>query len=110
MIVSLLFILGSLAPFVYLTLAVPLGREIFSSSTGADTTSSSSPDSDPGLRLGDLYNEVNSVLGVLLGPVLGFIVDRAGMIPLLISSTLALGILTVLCPIASWPVRDVLNL
>ena len=91
-----------ISPFIYMTMADPMGEQIFAAH--AEGRSSS------GERLATMFNQVNGVLGLILGPILGIVVDRCartddGILGLGCMILCCLAVIALLCPIAMWSVQ-----
>eukprot|EP00584_Thalassiosira_punctigera_P009040 CAMPEP_0172529078 /NCGR_PEP_ID=MMETSP1067-20121228/3244_1 /TAXON_ID=265564 ORGANISM="Thalassiosira punctigera, Strain Tpunct2005C2" /NCGR_SAMPLE_ID=MMETSP1067 /ASSEMBLY_ACC=CAM_ASM_000444 /LENGTH=857 /DNA_ID=CAMNT_0013313067 /DNA_START=97 /DNA_END=2670 /DNA_ORIENTATION=- len=88
-----------MAPFVYMTMTDPMAREVFGTV-------------ESGERLATMYNVCNGYLGLVLGPLLGVVVDRfrrpqngVELMGYIIVVTLAL--IATLCAVPSWTLQMV---
>jgi len=98
--------LAWMAPFIYMTMADPMGEQIFA----ATTRTAAGEDRSSGERLATMFNQVNGVLGLVLGPILGIIVDRCahpedGILGLGVMILSCLAVIALLSPIAVWSVQ-----
>ena len=96
--------LAWMAPFIYMTLADPMGEEVFADSKSIDGEGTS------GEKLATMFNKVNGFLGLVLGPVLGIVVDQFahpedGIFGLGVMIVTCLTTIAVMCPISLWGVQ-----
>jgi len=87
---------GWLPAFVYMSMADPLGQEIFGEEGGGD-----------GFSLGISFLKINTLVGLLVGPACGLLVDTfqhpsEGLIEICILMTVSLAVVTLLCGVANW--------
>mmetsp|Transcript_30492 Transcript_30492/g.61195 ORF Transcript_30492/g.61195 Transcript_30492/m.61195 type:complete len:874 (+) Transcript_30492:77-2698(+) len=94
--------MGWVPAFVYMSMADPLGQEIFGGEGGGGI----------GLSLGVSFLKINTLVGLLVGPACGLLVDKFqhpsdGLIEICMLMTVSLAVVTLLCGVASWMVQIV---
>lgn len=95
--------LAWMAPFIYMTLADPMGEEVFAGTPANGGVAN-------GERLATMFNKVNGFLGLVLGPILGIVVDRFahpkdGIFGLGVMILTCLTAIAVMCPFPIWGVQ-----
>jgi len=93
--------MGWTPAFVYMSMADPLGQEIFGGEGGGI-----------GLSLGVSFLKINTLFGFLVGPACGVLVDKFqhpsdGLIEICMLMTVSLAVVTLLCGVANWMVQIV---
>jgi len=94
--------MGWVPAFVYMSMADPLGQEIFGGEGGGGI----------GLSLGVSFLKINTLVGLLVGPACGLLVDKFqhpsdGLIEICMLMTVSLAVVTLLCGVANWMVQIV---
>ena len=100
-----LFMMG---PFVYMTMADPMGTAIFDRDRDPDLIETD--DINSGERLATIYNQWTAALGFIAGPIVGILVDRAprpkeALWNMLWPICVATLVVAVCCPIPSWGIQ-----
>ena len=119
-----------LVGFIYMTMADPLGSEIFTTHpnisrnaaahhpnpTETNNSNSNNTNNDAvdtaGEQFGTLFNQMNALLGFFVGPVIGVIIDRiskpaTGLQYLVWSMMLTLGVIGGTCRVPNWSFQTI---
>jgi len=99
-------VLAFLPPFIWMSMADPLGDEIFSSSTQESSRK------DDQSTLGVLFLKINSIVGLLVGPAVAVLVDKCqhpseGLTEIMILLSASFAVVAPLCGVADWTVQTI---
>jgi len=98
-------VLAFLPPFIWMSMADPLGDEIFSSPQKDSREDGQS-------TLGVLFLKINSLVGLLVGPAVAILVDKCqhpseGLTEVMILLSASFAVVAPLCGVADWTVQTI---